>query len=97
MAASVYVVARFVAKVGKEDELKAVLAAAVTPTRRELGCYQYDLMVNTTEPREFCFIERWEGDAALDQHLNTPHTRQMLQDLESLVGSPPDIKRYRFA
>ena len=45
MAASVYVLARFVAKAGKEDELKDVLAAAVAPTRRELGCYQYELLV----------------------------------------------------
>jgi quinol monooxygenase YgiN len=96
MAASVYVVARFVPKAGKDDELKKVLAAAIAPTRRELGCYQYDVLVGTTEPREYCLIERWEGETSLEQHLNTPHARQMLEDVEDLVSSPPDIRRYRF-
>jgi len=97
MAASVYVVARFVAKAGKEDELKGALNAAVAPTRRELGCYQYDLLVAAAEPREYCFIERWEGEAAFEEHLNTPHTKQLLAAVESLVSSPPDIRRYRIA
>jgi quinol monooxygenase YgiN len=97
MPSSVYVVARFVAKAGKEDELKRVLAAAVAPTRRELGCYQYELLVGTSEPGEYCFVERWDGEGALEQHLNTPHARQMLDGVEDLVSSPPDIRRYRFA
>ena len=97
MSASVHVFARFVAKPGKEDALKAVLTAAVSPTRRELGCYQYDLLVNASDPREFCFAERWENDRSLDDHLAMPHTRQMLTDVEALVESPPDIRRYRVA
>ena len=95
MAASVHVLARFVAKPGKEDALKAVLTTAMSPTRRELGCYQYDLLVNAAEPREFCFVERWEDDRSLDDHLATRHTKQMLGDVEELVESPPDIRRYR--
>jgi len=97
MAASVHVFARFIARPGKEDALKAVLTAAVSPTRRELGCYQYDLLVNASDAREFCFVERWENDRSLDDHLATAHTRQMLADVESLVESPPDIRRYRVA
>jgi quinol monooxygenase YgiN len=97
MPATVHVVARFVAKPGKEDALRVVLAAAVAPTRRELGCYQYDLLVATNDPREYCFVERWEGDQALDDHLERPHVKKMLADVESLVESPPDISRYRLA
>jgi len=95
MPASVHVLARFVAKPGKEDALKTVLTAGVSPTRRELGCYQYDLLVNVSDPREFCFVERWENDRSLDEHLATSHTQQMLADVEPLVESPPDIRRYR--
>jgi quinol monooxygenase YgiN len=97
MAASVHVLARFVAKPGKEQALKAVLTAAMAPTRRELGCYQYDLLVNAGDPREFCFVERWEHERSLDDHLATPHAKQMLSDVEGLVESPPDIRRYRSA
>ena len=95
MAASVHVVARFIAKAGKEDALKSVLTNAVAPTRRELGCYQYDLLTNPQNAREFCFVERWENDKALDQHLETPHIKSMLAQVEDLVEGPPDIRRYR--
>lgn len=95
MAATVHAVARFVAKSGKEEALKSVLSGAVAPTRRELGCYQYDLLANPQNPREFCFVERWEDDKALDQHLDTPHVKSMLAQVQDLVEGPPDIRRYR--
>jgi len=95
MPASIHVIARYVAQPGKQDALKAVLSAAVSPTRRELGCYQYDLLVSTTDPHEYCVVERWGDEPALDEHLATPHARQMLDDVEPLVASPPDIRRYR--
>ena len=94
MPATVHVLARFVAKPGKEDALKSALTALVPPTRRELGCYQYDLLNNTHEPREFCFVERWDGAKALDQHLDTGHVKTMLEKVEGLVEEPPDIRRY---
>ena|ERR1044071_7747063 len=97
MAATVHVLARFLAKPGKEDALKAAMTAAMAPSRRELGCYQYDLLVGVTEPREYCFIERWDGTAALEEHLQMPHTKKLLADVENLVESPPDIRRYMLA
>lgn len=94
MPATVHVLARFVAKSGKEDALRTVLTALVPPTRRELGCYQYDLLVETADPRHFCFVERWDDNEALDQHLGAPHVRSALEQIEDLVESPPDIRRY---
>jgi quinol monooxygenase YgiN len=94
MAATVHVVARFIAKPGKEDELRAVLTALIPPTRRELGCYQYDLLVELADPRQFCFVERWDDHAALDEHLQTVHVQTALARLEHLVEVPPDIRRY---
>ena len=94
MPATVHVIARFTAKAGKEDELKAVLTALVPPTRRELGCYQYDLLAEAADPREFCFVERWDDNEALDQHLETEHLKKALAAIEDLVATPPDIRRY---
>jgi quinol monooxygenase YgiN len=94
MPATVHVVARFTARPGKEQSLKAVLTALVPPTRRELGCYQYDLLVEASDPRQFCFIERWDDDAALDQHLATDHLKKALDQIQDLVEAPPEIRRY---
>ena len=94
MPATVHVLARFAARSGKEDALKAVLLKLVPPTRRELGCYQYDLLVNNSDPGKFCFVERWDDNVALDQHLETEHVKKALGQLEDLVEAPPDIQRF---
>jgi quinol monooxygenase YgiN len=95
MPSTVHVVARFTAKAGKEQALRTVLGALVAPTRRELGCYQFDLLENPLDARDFCFVERWEHDKSVDEHAESAHVRQVLKDVEGLVESPPDIRRYR--
>ena len=95
MPATVHVVARFVAKAGKEQALKSVLNALIAPTRRELGCYQYDLLENPNDPRDFCFVERWQHTKSVDEHAESIHVKQALKDVESLVEAPPDIRRYQ--
>ena len=94
MSASVHVVARYLAKAGKEDEVKGVLIALIAPSRRELGCYQYDLLRNPGDPRDFCFVERWEDDKTVDQHGATAHVKTATAQVEGLVEVPPDIRRY---
>ena len=95
MAATVHVVARFLAKPGKENALKAILLALVAPSRREVDCYQYDLLVNPTDPNDFCFVERWSDDAALDRHAETPHLKAAMAQAEDLIQGAPDVRRYR--
>jgi len=94
MAATVHVVARFVAKAGKEEALTKVLTTLIAPTRREVDCYQYDLLVNPTDPRDLCFVERWGSDRALDQHGETAHLKTAIAQFEGLLEVPPDIRRY---
>ena len=95
MGATVHVIARFLAKAGKEDALQKVLTALIAPSRREIGCYQYDLLINPKDPRDMCFVERWDNDAALDRHAETEHLKQGREQFEGLVEAPPDIRRYR--
>jgi quinol monooxygenase YgiN len=94
MPATVHVVSRFVAKAGKEQSLKTVLTALIAPTRRELGCYQYDLLENPADASEFCFVERWESTKSADQHAESQHVKHALSQVDGLVESPPDIRRY---
>ena len=95
MAATVYVVARYVAKAGKEDEVKTILTTLIAPSRREIGCYQYDLLQNPADPRDFCFVERWDGDKALDEHAASAHLKAARAKVDALVEGPPDVRRYR--
>jgi quinol monooxygenase YgiN len=95
MPATVHVIARWSAKPGKEEELKAVLTALIPASRREIGCYQYDLLHNPADPRDFCFVERWDSDNALEQHAASAHVEAAISEAKSLVDAPPDVRRYR--
>jgi len=80
----VAVVAIFVARPGKEEELRQALEANVEPTRKEPGALQYDLHRDIKEPRRFIFVERWESEAALAKHGESAHIqafRAKSQDL----------------
>ena len=94
MPSTVHVIARMRAKAGKEEALKVVLTALVAPSRRELGCYKYDLLQSTSDPRDFCFLERWETEQAVNQHAGTEHVKRAGAQLADLVEAPPDIQRY---
>jgi quinol monooxygenase YgiN len=94
MAATVHIIARFRAKEGKEDALKAVLVALVPPTRREVGCYQYDLLQSPTEPQEFCIVERWDNEASLAQHTASEHLKKALAESKDLTDGPAEGRRY---
>jgi quinol monooxygenase YgiN len=80
----VAVVAIFVAKPGKEEELKHVLEANVEPTRKERGALQYDLHRDIEEPRRFIFVERWESEAALTEHGKSAH-------IQAFRAKAPDL------
>ena len=94
MASTIHVIARVRARSGKEEALKAVLTALVPPSRRELDCYQYDLLQSAADPRDFCFVERWDGAAALDQHAQSEHVKRAGAQMADLVEAPPEIVRY---
>lgn len=95
MPATVHVIARLRAKEGKADALKTALSALVTPSRRELACYQYDLLQNAADPHDFCFVERWDSDQALDRHAASDHVRRAGERIADLVEGPAEIHRFR--
>ena len=66
----VRVIARAVARKGKEDQLKELLQGMLAPTRAEPGCRLYELYQSGEQGR-FYFYERWENQAALEQRGKT--------------------------
>ena len=60
--AEVRVIARSVARKGKEDQLRALLQGMLVPTRAEKGCISYELYESDSMGR-FYFDEAWESQA----------------------------------
>ena len=90
----VRVVARVVARPGKEEELRILLRGLVEPTRREAGCVTYELLQNKAEPTDFTFVEEWRSEEELDAHLQSTHLRNARLRLPDLAAADPDIRRY---
>ena len=82
--AKVHVIARFVAREGRENQLRALLQGMLTPTRAESGCESYELYESDSRGR-FYLNETWESQAALDRHLATPHFKRLEQTGRELV------------
>lgn len=88
----VTVVATFQARPGKEAELRSALLGLVAPTRKEVGCLNYDLHQSPEDPAKFLFHENWTSKAALDAHLQTPHVQALLPNVDRLCTTFPEIK-----
>jgi quinol monooxygenase YgiN len=86
----VRVIARSVARKGKEDQLRALLQGMLVPTRGEQGCISYELYESGSKGR-FYFDEAWECQAALDKHITTPHFRHLEQTIGELLDGPFEV------
>ncbi len=86
----VRVIARSVARKGSEDELRALLQGMLVPTRDEQGCKSYELYESDSTGR-FYFDETWESEAALDQHIATPHFKYLEQAIGELLEEPLEV------
>jgi quinol monooxygenase YgiN len=88
--AEVRVIARSVARKGREDQLRELLRGMLAPTRAESGCKLYELYESDSKGR-FYFYEIWESQAALDQHAASPHFKHLEQTVEELVQEPFEV------
>lgn len=67
------IVAKIEAKRDKIEFVKAELLKLIEPTRKEVGCVQYDLHLDNENPALFIFIENWESEEVLQDHANSEH------------------------
>jgi quinol monooxygenase YgiN len=88
--AEVRVIARAVAREGKAEELGALLAGMVAPTRVEAGCTFYELYASNITGL-FYFNELWESQAHLDAHVATPHFTTIFAKAKELLAEPLEV------
>ena len=87
----------FVARAGKAEELRALLAGMVLPTRAERGNLQYDLWRDKADLGRLVLEERYRDDAAVAAHRATAHytiylaTINDLAERTALVLDPLDV------
>ena len=67
----------WMAKVGHEADVAAVLGKLTEHSRKEPGCAMYQVHRHKTEPRRFFIYEQYKDEAALESHRKTPHFVQL--------------------
>jgi len=85
MATSVKVMAILVARPGKAEELRALLAGMVSPSRAEQGNLQYNLWRDKADRGRFVLDERYLDNAAVAAHRATPHFKNYLSKINDLA------------
>jgi quinol monooxygenase YgiN len=81
----IQVIARALARAGKEEQLRNTLRGMLAPTRSEKGCKLYELYESDNNKGLFYFYEKWESRGALDRHTKTPHYKQLAQNVRDLL------------
>lgn len=91
----VRVLARVIALPDKVEEAKTVLLSLIRPTRQEPGCIRYELWQERENRTNFNWVEEWESQVALDQHLTSAHFQEANSKLASLLATEPVIGFYQ--
>jgi quinol monooxygenase YgiN len=86
----VRVIARSIARKGRENQVRELLRGMIVSTRAESGCKLYDIYESNTEGR-FYFYEIWESQTALDRHAASPHFKHLEQTIGELIQEPFEV------
>ena len=88
------VVARISIKQAAIPRFLQDLGPLVAATRAEAGCSFYEFNQSHDEPGLFVVYEKWADQAALDQHLATPHIQAFVAAFGAEFDGPPVIELF---
>lgn len=90
------IVAKFIAKDGKTEQLHRELQKLIDPTRKESGCLFYELHQNLDNPRILTMIEKFKNRATAEFHINQPYFVNFKEKSADLIEASL-IDLYRLA
>ena len=88
------VVAKQTIKEGKIEEFKKVVAHLVAETRKEEGCIVYELFQDVSDNNVFTFIEEWQSQEFLKNHMKAKHFLEAMPLLAEIRVKDSEINVY---
>jgi quinol monooxygenase YgiN len=89
------VVAKIYPKVGREDDLAALLVKMVEAVRQaEPDCLVYRPHRAAKEPTVFLFYEQYRSREAFDFHRAAPHLAGYREQMKGLLDKPTEVEFY---
>ncbi len=93
--AAVALVARFQARDGAAEVLRARLQEMVRLTNMEPGCLRYELHEDELDDHHLVILETWADPRSLDEHMQTTHVKALVTDVPRLAANDIQILRLR--
>lgn len=91
MAEPIVVFARFQAKPGMGPKVREALETCTPPSRAEATNHGYDMHVTIGNDDELTMHELWNDQAAIDEHVRTPHFLKLAETLKPLLATPMTV------
>ena len=88
-----FIFARFHARPGQEAGVETALRKVISPTRQERGCLSIHTFRSIRDTRLFYIHSRWVDEAAFDNHVGQPYTKQFVEEVQPLVDHELDTMR----
>ena len=88
-----FIFARFHARPGQEIGVDTALRKVIAPTRQEPGCVSIHAFRSIRDARLFYIHSRWVDEAAFDNHVGEPHTKQFIQEVQPFLDHELDTTR----
>lgn len=73
------------------DETARLLGTFPAKANAEPGCIQYELFRATKDPQVFFFFEKWESQAAFDEHSQQPYLKEFHSRFGELLETPNEV------
>jgi quinol monooxygenase YgiN len=67
------------------DNVKSELLKLIEPTRREIGCIEYNLHQDNDDSAVFVFYETWDNLDCLENHMNSDHFKSYVNAVGGLI------------
>lgn len=77
-----------------ESEFIREVRKIIPTVRKEAGCTRYDLMSDAEVPGVYHFIEEWERQEHLDNHIAQPHMQEYFAKTGPWQSSPTKLTHY---
>lgn len=77
---------------GRRADLVSAARAVATQARGDEGCESYGFYADLTDEDTIVSVEVWRDQAALDAHMNHPHTQEFLASAGALIDGTPAMR-----
>lgn len=92
---TIRVVAKNQVEPGKVQKFMDLCKNLIEETLKEKGCIEYGMYQELENPEVLTFLEEWEDENSLNDHLNSRHFKEIFPLLSECVEKETEVNIYR--